>query len=260
MLEDIDARRHVALEGSPNFRDFGGYPTQDGRQVAWGKLYRSGSLNRLSDADLDLLAKLNIATICDFRHDEECAREPSRWPSLPDARRVRLSLEKGDHAAALKQLLSEPQTLQAERIASFMVDVNRDFALRQTAVYGDLMRQVLESSGPVLIHCTAGKDRTGFGAAVILSALGVDEADIMRDYLLTGHFLNIEQEIDRMLLRYRLNVPRDIGLAIFGVVPEYLRGALDAVATEYGDFASYLRDGLGLDDSALRELRDRLLI
>ncbi|EEF24748.1 Tyrosine-protein phosphatase precursor, putative [Ricinus communis] len=259
VIENIDPRRRIVLEGTANFRDFGGYATRDGRHVAWQKLYRSGSLGHLSDADLDVVAALGISTICDFRNDDECAREPSRWPSLPEVRRVRLVLKEGDHALTLKRLLKKSGTVDVDQVVEFMKDINRDFVVRQSGVYAELMQQVLESSGPVLIHCTAGKDRTGFGAAVILSALGVDESQIMQDYLLTGHFVPIEEKVDGLMARHGLKASRDIGIALLGVSPAYLRGAFDAIETEYGGMETYLREGLALDASALRELRSRLL-
>jgi protein-tyrosine phosphatase len=256
---DAADQRRVPLEGTPNFRDFGGYSTRDGRQVRWGQLYRSGSLSRLTDADLDTLARLGIRAVCDFRHDEERQREPTRWPQALPTQHLHLPLTEGDHSITLKQLLADPAAATVERIAELMAALNRDFVTRHSDTYGTLLRHVLDTPGPVLIHCTAGKDRTGFGAAVILSALGVDEATIMHDYLLTGHFLSMEKEVDRLLARYRLPVSREIGMAVFGVAPEYLRGAFDAVEHEYGDMQNYLREGLRLDAADLRELRTRLL-
>ena len=258
MTNDIDARRHVVLEGTPNFRDFGGYPTRDGRQVRWRQLYRSGSLSRLSETDLVALAELGITAICDFRHDDERAREPSRWPQAPDPQRFHLPLEEGDHAITLRQLLDQPDAVRVEQIVTLMTNINRDFVLLHSGTYARLLRHVLETPGPVLIHCSAGKDRTGFGAAVILSALGVEQTQIMQDYLLTEHFL--ADQLDALIARFGVRVPRDVGAAIFGVLPGYLQGAFTAIESEYGDMDVYLREALGLDAVAQAELRGRLLV
>jgi protein-tyrosine phosphatase len=259
MPDPADARRHIALEGTPNFRDFGGYLTADGRQVRWGQLYRSGALNRLTAADLDALAALDIRTVCDFRQHSERQREPSRWPAAAQTRHVHLPLANGDHAQTLKQLLDTGK-VDVEQVRAAMAGINREFVVTHSKAYGQMLKHVLDAGGPVLIHCAAGKDRTGFGAAIILSALGVDEETIMADYLLSGHFLRIDRTIDKLLERYRLPVSRDVGLALFGVEPAYLRGAFESIAADYGDMPTYLRAGLGLDEAALSELRGRLLI
>jgi protein-tyrosine phosphatase len=251
-------QRHLPLEGTPNFRDFGGYHTRDGRQVRWGQLYRSGSLSRLTAADLGTLAALDIRTVCDFRQHSERQHEPTCWPAAANTRHVHLPLEHGDHSHTLKRLL-DTGNVDVEQVRAAMVDVNREFVVAHGKSYGQMLKHVLDAGGPVLIHCAAGKDRTGFGAAIILSVLGVDEETIMADYLLSGHFLDIDRTVDKLLKRYRLPVSRDVGLALFGVEPAYLRGAFESIEADYGGMPTYLREGLGLDEAAQRELRTRLL-
>jgi protein tyrosine/serine phosphatase len=100
------------------------------------------------------LAQLGIHTICDFRHDDERSREPSRWPSAPKPTLVHLPLEEGDHAITLKRLLSDSSSIGAEQIIELMAAINRDFVIRHSDVYSQLLRHLLETSDPMLIHCT----------------------------------------------------------------------------------------------------------
>lgn len=254
------SNRHIMLQGTPNFRDFGGYPAGDSKYVRWGKLYRSGSLSKLSTNDLASLAALQIAAVCDFRHDDERTHEPSLWPDVLDSLHVHLPLAEGDHAIALKSLLAGPSPVTRGDLVALMAEINRDFVLKHSRVYSRVLQLVLETDGPILIHCAAGKDRTGFGSAVILGALGVSRDIIMKDYLLTAEYLPVHREIDRLLKRYNLNIPREVGAAVFGVEFEYLDAALKTIDSEYGDFDTYLREGLGFDEHAQRELRQKLLV
>lgn len=259
MTNSAAPNRHIPLQGTPNFRDFGGYLNAEGRQVRSGQLYRSGALHNLTETDLEKLRALNIGTVCDFRHDEERANEPSRWPPSPAPQIVHLPLKGGDHSMTLRRLLGETTGVGANDIVPLMIGINRDFVIHHSDVYAQLLRILVETSAPVLIHCTAGKDRTGFGAAMILAALGVSEEDILHDYLLTGDYLVIDKEVDKIRERFGLTVPLEVIESAFCVRPDYLHGALDAIKAEYGDIPTYLEAGLKFDAADQRELRARLL-
>lgn len=260
-IPTVLSNRHIALQGTPNFRDFGGYLTTGSHHVRWGKLYRSGSLGRLTDEDLAVLEALNIAAVCDFRHDDERAHDPSRWPDVPHTQHLHMPLSEGDHATSLKDLLAGPNPVTLGAVVELMASINRDFVVKHSEVYARVLDLVLETDGPVLIHCAAGKDRTGFGAAVILGALGVPRDTIMKDYMLTAEYLVKDKELDQLLARYNLGkIPREAGAALFGVKLEYLNAAFAAIDSEFGSLDTYLREELGFDEVAQRELRRKLLV
>ena len=258
----VVAHRHIPLQGTPNFRDFGGYRTQDGRRVRWGRLYRSGFLSALTESDLDVLKYLNIGLVCDFRSEDERQRRPSRWALSAVPRTELLPLAPGNQAHTLKALLggSSDPDVRIDDVIGAMESINREFVVDHCGVYGRLLQLVLDEPGAVLIHCAAGKDRTGFGAAVILAALGVSESNIMEDYMLTRRYLHMEREIKGLMRRYELSVPQEVVEPVIEVRPQYLSAAFDLIKADYGDFATYLSEGLGFGESAQRELKARLLI
>lgn len=257
----VAADRHIPFEGTPNFRDFGGYRTADGRRVRWGQLYRSGVLSRLSTQDHQDFLQLNIGLVCDFRAEIERTREPSKLPREKPLQVELLPLLQGNHGAMLKTVLSNnSREVGVQQMAEAMMEINRDFALTQTSTYGRLLQLAVNTSAPMLIHCSAGKDRTGFGAALILSALGVPQAEIMRDYILTQKYYLAEKEAGHLMRRYELNVNPEIVMPMLEVRPAYLQAAFDGIQAEFGDMATYLHEALGFDAAAQRELAARLLI
>jgi len=257
----VATHRHIPFQGTPNFRDFGGYPTVDGRRVRWGQLYRSGVLSRLTAQDLQDLLQLNIGLVCDFRAELERNREPSRLPLEQPPQIELLPLLQGNHGAMLKTVLSDnSQEVGVRQMAEAMVEINRDFALSQIPTYSRLLQLAVNARAPMLIHCSAGKDRTGFGAAIILAALGVSESAIMQDYVLTQKYYLAQKEAGHLMRRYELNVDPEIIIPMLEVRPAYLQAAFEGIRAEFGDMETYLRAGLGFSDAARSELAARLLI
>lgn len=252
------AERRLALQGSPNFRDFGGYTTRENRRVKWGLLYRSGHLNRLTDDDLAITAALGIGLVCDFRDRNEAERTPNRYAPQHRPRIENLPIMPGS-AFNIFATLNQNDAANAETMARVMIDVNRDLALQQQDAYRKLFEFLVEHDSGVLIHCAAGKDRTGFGAALILAALGVPEETLLHDYLLTKKYFPIEREMNVVRKKYAIDLPDAIMRPVLEVRPEYLRGALDAIREEYGSLDNYLREALNVTESLQRELRGKLL-
>jgi protein-tyrosine phosphatase len=141
-----------------------------------------------------------------------------------------------------------------------MIDINRELAIRQQGLFRRMFAAMLAERGPVLLHCAAGKDRTGFAAALVLFALGVPEAAVMYDYLLTGRYLVATDEVDRVQAKYGLAVEPAVLLPLLEARPEYLQTALATVQDEFGGIETYLREALGVDEHARKELRGRLLV
>lgn len=248
------ATRGMGFEGAGNFRDFGGYPTRSGRAVGWAHFYRSGNLSRLSAADVDYLARLDIDLVCDFRREDEQAKDPSRLPSSVRPRVLSLPITPGSQAGALYRDASSLDGRDA--MFAFMVDINREFVESQSERFAQMFAAILEERPRSLIlHCAAGKDRTGFGAALILSALGVDDALILRDYLLTRQYFDPWQELPQVRAKYRFDhLDDDALLPMLGVDEAYLNAAFAAIDDGYGSVDAFLQKSLGVGNAERRAL------
>ena len=230
--------RFLPLTGARNVRDLGGYLAVDGRTVKWGRLFRSGDLDQLTEADLDLLNELEVKTIVDFRRLQEAQAAPDRTPKSAD-RVIALPMDPGDFKLA--------EVIDHKPGSWIMEEVNRSLATD----YREDFRRFLallaeEDSAPVLFHCAAGKDRTGFAAMLILAALGVGERTIMADYLLSNEGLG--DRYDDLVERNPLLGP------LVKVEPSYLSAGLEIINSRYGGLSAYLTDELGADLDKLRDI------
>jgi len=249
--------RRLSLDRCPNFRDFGGYATEAGREVKWGFLFRSGQLSDLTDADQERVAELELELVCDFRHATEQDLERSRLPKNPAPRVALLCISPGNLIDSLEQ---NAGTITRADMFNFMVSINRSLALGQREQYASMFKHMLETgTGKTLVHCAVGKDRTGFAAAIILLALGVSRETVLFDYMLTRHYLLPEREVDRLSQKYGLNIEANSILPMLEVYPEYLQAALGAIDEHYPNMEVYLDQHLGVDETALAELRGRYL-
>ena len=249
------AARGMGLEGARNFRDFGGYPTRSGRKVGWGHFYRSGSLSTLSSGDVKMLARLDIELVCDLRREDEQTRDPSRLPCHErPARVLSLPITPGSQASAL---YDDARSLDSRNaMFAFMVQINREFVHSQSEHFARMFAAILEERPrSLLVHCAAGKDRTGFAAALILAALGVPEDLILRDYLLTRHYFDPWQELPRVRANYRVDHLVDESLLPMLAVDEaYLRAAFAAIDESHGGMPYYLHKCLGIGGAERRAL------
>jgi protein-tyrosine phosphatase len=260
LLSNPPRQRHIHLEGAANFRDLGGYHTADGRSIKWGLLYRSDALNALTNDDLRHLATLNVQRVVDFRTATEANAHPDRVPGglLRESFPVPLEVPKPDlshvndrgeldQGAELTWLKAIDRVLVTEAYPSFVRD--------STASYRAWMQGLLSAPpGAQIFHCTGGADRTGFGAAILLLALGVPEDTVIRDYLVTNQYLFSPR--GRAFLDKRTPVKLPAGLKMHA---RYLKAAFAEITKEYGSFDGYLRDGLGVDAAARARLRSRYL-
>jgi len=259
-IDTAYAQRHLPMDGAPNFRDFGGYPTADGGQVKWGFLFRSGQLSQLSEADVELLSSLGLDLVCDFRRLDEQENDPSRLPQRNAPHIVPLPITPGSNAGFFEQ--SEIELGGRQVMYDFMVDINRDFVEQQTATYARMFTEILaRDDARFLVHCAAGKDRTGFAAAIILMALGVAEDVVMQDYMLTAEFYSPEKEVARLQAKYQMEgMDTDSVMPMLEVHPEYLAKALDSIKQHYRSTPVYLEEALGVGPAQLAELRRRYLV
>lgn len=257
--EVLVGERKVPLEGTPNFRDFGGYGTVDGRRVKWGSLFRSGQLSALNAEDVERLAALELDIICDFRRIEEQASEPSRLPQNRPPKIVSLPIVPGSNS----RFFEEADTSIGDRRAmfEFMLEINTDFALAQTETYARMFAEILAvEDARFLVHCAAGKDRTGFAAAMVLAALGVPRPVVMSDYLLTERFFAPQNEVERLRQKYQMeHLETESLLPMLEVHEDYLLNAFAAIDREFPSVEAYLDEALGVGPAAVRELRARYL-
>jgi len=257
--EVLVGERRLGMQGTPNFRDFGGYTTADGRTVRWGSLYRSGHLAALSDPDVELLATLELDLVCDFRRLEEQESDPSRLPGKRPPRIASLPIVPGSNSRFFEEAEGHPGDRQA--MFDFMLQINRDFASAQRATYAAMFREILaHDDARFLVHCAAGKDRTGFAAAIILLALGVPRAAVMRDYMLTARYFTPDREVERLKQKYAMHhMDSDAVLPMLEVHEAYLEGALAVIDEEFPSVEHYLEEALGVGPAERDELRRRYL-
>ena len=256
----LASERKLGMQGTPNFRDFGGYAAADGRRVKWGYLFRSGQLSSLSDQDLALLANLEIDLVCDFRRVEEQAGDPSRLPPQNPPRIASLPIIPGSNARFFEEA-DYTGTGDPRAMFDFMVEINRDFAEQQTETYGRMFRELLDiEDARILVHCAAGKDRTGFAAAIILLAVGVSQEQVMQDYMLTRRYFHPQKEVDRLRQKYQMEqMDAASVLPMLEVHEDYLSRALEVIERNYPNVEAYLEDALGVGWEDIERLRARYL-
>jgi protein-tyrosine phosphatase len=257
--EVLATERRLGMAGTPNFRDFGGYPAAGSRQVKWGFLFRSGQLSALSEQDVDLLASLELDLVFDFRRVEEQETDLSRLPRQAGPRVVSLPIIPGSNSRFFEQVDAPSDDPAA--MFNFMLEINRDFAGPQAVTYRRMFSEILAApDARFLVHCAAGKDRTGFAAAIILLALGVPREVVMRDYLLTARYFQPERELDRLRQKYQLeHMVAEAILPMLEVHEDYLGIALQHIDENYGSVEEYLEQALGVGPAELAELRGRYL-
>ncbi|WP_284336343.1 tyrosine-protein phosphatase [Comamonas sp. NoAH] len=244
--------RHIALPGTTNFRDLGGYVGHGGRSVRWRTLFRSDHLADLTDEGLRALQGLGVRRSADFRGVQERTTDAYAWEGVQTHA---LTVEPTVVQKALA-LIHAGGSMTAEDSVALMQETYRHFVRDNAAQFAQLFQLLLQEDAPTVIHCTAGKDRTGWAAALILETLGVARTDIERDYLLTNQYY---QRPAAMAARAAQSVPQDILNVLWRVQPEFLASAYEMVERDYGDMPTYLREAMQLDESAQNTLRARYL-
>nr|WP_254452731.1 tyrosine-protein phosphatase [Roseicella sp. DB1501] len=244
-----DQPQAVALEGASNLRDLGGWPVTDGRRVRHGLIYRSASLANLTEADQARVAALGLRTVCDLRGEREAALRPSRLP--PGAERVHLPIEP-TVGASLRDLLHREEAT-GEDVVSLLRRAYLDYLGRFIGVYRQVFALLLEPGRQALLfHCSAGKDRTGVGAALILTALGASRQTVLEDYRATDRLWRRDHSLPE-------GTPKPLADALLSTHPELLEETLDRAIAAHDGLPLLLEQGLGLDAARLRALRDAYL-
>lgn len=253
--------RVLPLEGINNFRDYGGYASAYGGRVKPRVLWRSAQHGDASDADLDVIAGLGLATVIDLRGPSERDDKPCRRP--PGFAAQVFTYPEETAGLALHTEAADGVVTAAEARAA-MMGLYQGIAYRPNLVpMLRLYLLVLErGEGPNLVHCVAGKDRTGFAVAIFQHLLGVHPDDIMHDYLLTNSANKLEQRLAAGIFR---EMPRYANLgepavrALWGVDEAYLAAAMAAVGASHGTVEAYLDAVLGIDAAMQERLRAHYL-
>jgi protein-tyrosine phosphatase len=240
--------RHLNLAGASNFRDLGGYRTRDGRAVRWRQIFRSNHLGHLTEADIEVLRPLGLKSAFDFRGTEErvaasCGVAGIAVHSLPIEPTV---------VAALRTRIADGMPLSSADAVEVMRESYRDYVRYNTPSFRALFALLLEDRAPLVIHCTAGKDRTGFACALILYSLGVPDDLIAEDYLLTNRFYRRDPNASS-------DLPEEVRQVLASVQASFLAAGFEAISTDYGDLESYLSEALDLGARERATLRARYL-
>ena len=253
--------RFVPIAGSINLRDFGGYRTTDGRRVRRGLLFRCGLMTEIEAHAYDDFGRLDIGVICDLRSDEEVETSPT--PDHPVFRcRVHIPIWPGS-SSRFRKVMRRAGPGKAD-FAQFMRDITREIVRDHAQAYRKLLAELLGAERGFLLHCSAGKDRTGVGAAIILSILGCDEATIIRDYLVSNRSTALAARARHRMARemqaqgFEDEMSEAVLHLLSGVRAEYLHGAFDEIEASYGGMEAYL-EAIGITRHEKAELRERLL-
>lgn len=249
MIEDY-AERHHPFEGCFNFRDIGGYPTVDGHRVRWGRYFRAGRQDRMTSQDLAGVRSLGIKTQIDLRRPDEAAEQgPGPLPAM-GANYHNIAVIPQGGTAQLSRLVGDT-AISGRRYIGYL-----EFGPESWLRMFELFEQA--SSHPIVIHCTAGKDRTGVSTAFLLSVLGVDRALIEADYLLTNRDVVRQVDFIEANVGFPEGVDRELMMHHAGVPEDAMGEFLDGLDARWGGPLEYLRS-IGISEASMAAVRREFL-
>ena len=237
--------RRIELQGLTNFRDLGGYETEAGDTVKWRTFFRSDTLSGLTDADIETVCGLGLDTAVDLRYADEREKEPSRFMGHEQVEVLALGLDERPSESFLDSF--EPSVDAAESARTYLTENYRNYPFLYAHAYRELFDRLTKGER-VVVHCTAGKDRAGTAAALVLTALGVPRETVFEDYLLTNRYWDRGG-------REKPGMDAETAASIFSARREYLEGTFATIESRFGTVQSYLEDHIGLDDRALGAVR-----
>lgn len=257
------AERVLPLAGIHNFRDYGGYAVEGGGRLRDGVLWRSAHHEGASDGDLTTVDALGIETVIDLRGDDERELHPCRRSENFSAR---VLFAGGITAGLAPHLQAAGGAIDAETARERMIDTYAGMPYRPAlvATLRLYLSALAEYEAPSLVHCVAGKDRTGFAVAIVHRLLGVHEDDLIQDYLLTNTVGKIEERIAQgaahIRARYGAEINDDAIRALMSVNPAYLEAALATVRRDHGDIPTYAEAVLNFTPDMREALTDKLVV
>jgi protein-tyrosine phosphatase len=253
----------IGLQGAPNFRDIGGYRTTDGRHVRRGKVFRSNELSKLTPDDAAKVDSLHLAAVIDLRTEDERTKSPSVWLHRPTEI---YESPKSSLAPMMGLILQGAATTDGVRrgMTEFYAQMPDAYRLEYAAIF----KRIAAGDLPILVHCTAGKDRTGVAIAVLLISVGVPRKTVIFDYQITEDLLPPPRigavppvpaggvsQAEAALAQ----LPDDSRRALWRADPEYIQAALDSIDREYGSIDGYLERGLGLSRAQIDQAREAVV-
>lgn len=251
----VVSTRFQPFERVRNFRDIGGYFTAEGRQINWGRLYRSGQIGSPTDTDLELLKKLELKTIIDLRDDSEVERLPDNVPGPVQHRRVFITDSVMVRRASV--------IVRRHRLSREFTESYKEMIIEQGAAgIGEVLQILADPDNlPAVIHCTAGKDRAGVVTALILSVLGVPDETIVADYTLSNHFAEAYiWEIERRISRMRwIGMRKEHFFPMAAARPAVMESTLAYLRETYGSAQAYLLNRAQVTQEDLDRLKENLL-
>jgi protein-tyrosine phosphatase len=267
----VVADRRLPLEGAANFRDLGGYRTSSGRYVRWGLVYRSNHLVGLTARDYRYLDSLGIRLVCDLRTEGERELSPTKWVGrAPEILSAPVGENRDIQGARerMKQrllLAANPPDPKSPAAADPLPLTYEKFIVEHVGSYQAVFKRLAAGDLPAVTHCTAGKDRTGVFAAVLLTTLGVPRQTVLEDYALTSQYFLDDEHIEGTEADVQSFMGGDVRptaafvKSIMTARPEVLEATFASIDKHYGSFDGFLHDGLKLSEEDLTRLRERLL-
>lgn len=266
------ASRVLPLEGGRNFRDMGGYKTTDGKTVKWGKIFRSGTMVGLTSGDYSYLSDLGIKVVCDFRSNEERAEEPTTWQA-GDIDYVSFDYGRSKMMQKFMKNFEDPSKLTGEFMAQSFADGYRSMVYDHKEKFKTVFARLIGGQAPLAFNCSAGKDRTGLGAALILTALGVEKETIIQDYALSEQVVDFmaayklkddlseeeKKKMEESPFAAMMKLPPEVLKPIFGTNRRNIIAAFDTLEKNHGSVMNYIRDELEVTDEGLKTLRSLYL-
>jgi protein-tyrosine phosphatase len=257
--------RVLHMQGIDNFRDYGGYAAGEGARVRTGVLWRSGQHADATPEDLEHVAGLGLSTVIDLRGDAERARAPC---ARPEGFGAEVVFAPGETSGLKGAAVHEESARQVETVADAREAMTRSYATMPwrpvlVASYRLMFRALAEREGASLLHCFAGKDRTGIAAALIHHLLGVHPDDAMADYLLTNTASDIDRRVATAARRIAsMGADRDLEVVrtLMSVEPEYLQSAWAEIRERHGSIDAYLSEVLEVSPERRSAIRERLLV
>ncbi len=255
--------RHIDFEAIENFRDFGGYRGAGGRALKAGRLYRSGYHAHATPADLARMAGLGLTAVIDLRRPEERQREPARrWPGFA-AQVIEndIASEHHDWVDVMRGLTEvTPSWFYEDSLKMYQLS---PFEPRHVDLFTRYFRVLAEGEGPIVVHCAAGKDRTGLICALTHHLAGVCRDDMMADYLLTNDEARIARKMDFlgpwMQTQCGVHASPEALRAAVCVHEDYLAASFAVIEARHGSIDGYLAEALGVDEAMRERIHERLL-
>jgi protein-tyrosine phosphatase len=254
------AERVVSLSGGQNFRDIGGYTGLKGKTVRWGQVFRAASMAGYTSVDQAMLKQIGVTSIIDLRSTAERKGDANPWMAGSGlgywSRDYELS---GGNFGGLASL--DRSKITADMMRGIMIKGYQGFPKEQAPSYREMFARLIGKSAPLALNCTAGKDRTGLGTALILTALGVPYETVKADFLISNTALDVSKPgADRMLKIVQSAMSPEVAAPLIGVEGQYLDAAFAQIRADYGSVETYLEKELGVGRAEIKALRKRLLV